>query len=119
MWEAGGLRARLSVALVSMLTLGGATFATVGAITATPAGAQMADHAVTLPGAMDDMVVDAASSHVFVSVPSASAVVVLDFDGDMVGTITGEAGARGLALLDGHLYVVAANAGAIDEIDTT
>jgi hypothetical protein len=111
--------ARLSAALVSMLLLGGATFAATAAVTAAPAGAQMTDHWVELPGAMDDMVVDAATSHVFVSLPAQNEVVVLDFAGDIVGTISDEAGARGLAMLDGHLYVVAADADAIDEIDTT
>jgi sugar lactone lactonase YvrE len=122
MRDAGGVRARLSVALAAMLVSGGATFATVGTLTAksaTAAVADMTDHATALPGPTADMVVDPASSRVFVSVPSASEVVALDFSGDIVGTITEEAGANGLVMLDGDLYVVAANAGAVDEIDTT
>jgi hypothetical protein len=65
------------------------------------------------------MVVDPATSHVFVSLYDTSEVAVLDFDGNIVGQITGLAGARGLALVGNHVYVAAANAGAIDEIDTS
>jgi hypothetical protein len=82
------------------------------------AGAQMTETPTPLPGLMGAMVVDPATSHVFVSLYDASEVVVLDFDGNIVGTIPGLAGARGLAVVGNHVYVAAANAGAIDEIDT-
>src|SRR5262249_32088058 len=82
------------------------------------AGAQMTGNNTPLPGLMGAMVVDPATAHVFVSLYDASEVVVLDFDGNIVTQITGLAGARGLAVVGNHVYVAAANAGAIDEIDT-
>lgn len=69
-----------------------------------------------------DMVVDGTNGHVFVSGgPTASAVTVLDFNGAIVQTITGEQGATGLALDEstGTVYVALQNASAISEIDTT
>jgi hypothetical protein len=75
--------------------------------------------ASALPGQIAAMVVDPATERVFVSMPVANGVAVYDADGKFVTTIAHEAGANGLALADGHLYVAAANAGAIDEIDTT
>ncbi|HEX4491054.1 MAG TPA: choice-of-anchor D domain-containing protein [Acidimicrobiia bacterium] len=113
----GGLRARVGAALMAVLA-SGATFAAVGGITPAPAGAQMTDHATALPGLMRFEVVDAASKHVFVSLYDTSKVAVLDFSGNLVHTISGEAGARGLAVVGTTLYVAAATAGAIDTFDT-
>ncbi len=84
-----------------------------------PASAQLPSSATVLPGRMDKMVVDSATGHVFVSLYDTSKIAVLDFDGNLLDTITGEAGARGLALVGSHLYVAASNAGSIDDIDTT
>src|SRR3989442_3223391 len=65
------------------------------------------------------ILVDAANSHVFVSSYGNSQIVVLDYSGTIVKTITGEAGAYGMALSGGTLYVALSTGGAIDRIDTT
>ena len=65
--------------------------------------------------------VDDAHQHVFVSGgPFGSSIVVLDFDGNLVTTITGEQGANGMAVdaSTGTLYVALQNANAISKIDT-
>jgi hypothetical protein len=62
--------------------------------------------------------VDGASSHVFVSSPRSSAIVVLDFSGHIVRTITDEAGADAMVVIGSVLYVTLTTAGAIDAIDT-
>ena len=64
------------------------------------------------------ILVDPATSHIFVSSPSSSEVIVLDFNGNIVKTITGEAGAYGMALNGSTLYVALSTAGSIDRIDT-
>jgi hypothetical protein len=115
----GGLRARVGAALASVLALTGTTVAAVGGFTPQPAGAQMADHATALPGLMDTMVVDAATSHVFVSLYDTGEVDVLDLDGTLVRRLTGEPGARGLALQGNKLYVVASTTGTVDVFNTT
>jgi hypothetical protein len=69
-----------------------------------------------------DMVVDPVGKHVFVSGgPGASSIVVLDFSGNIVKTITGEDGASQMALDSAThtLYVALHDANAISEIDTT
>jgi hypothetical protein len=69
-----------------------------------------------------ELAVDDANEHVFVSGGSfSSSIVVLDFDGNVVTTITGQQGARGMALdpASGILYVALQNANAISRIDTT
>jgi hypothetical protein len=62
--------------------------------------------------------VDAATGHVFVSSPQSSAVVVLDFSGRIVRTITDEPGADAMVVIGSVLYVTLTTAGAIDAIDT-
>jgi hypothetical protein len=72
--------------------------------------------------ALGEVVVDPTNSRVFVSGgSSASSVVVLDFDGNIVTTLTGQQGATGMALDEstGTLYVALRNASAISKIDTT
>ena len=64
------------------------------------------------------ILVDAANSHVFVSSPGSSSIIVLDYTGAIVKTITGEAGAYGMALSGSTLYVALSTAGAIEKIDT-
>jgi len=64
------------------------------------------------------IVVDAATSHIFVSSPGSSEILVLDFNGAIVKTITGLAGAWGMALSGSTLYVVLNTAGAIEKVDT-
>src|SRR4051794_1917972 len=111
----GASRRRRGRGVLALAVLG----ALVGsALLTAPAAATLPTTATVLPGVMGAMVVDAATSHVFVSLPAAGKVAVLDFDGKLVATITGEAGARGLALDANHLYVVRSGTGAIDEIDT-
>jgi hypothetical protein len=65
------------------------------------------------------MVVDPATSHVFVSCPTTNSVSVLDYSGDVVGTIGGIAGASGLVDVGGTVYVTAENAGTVESINTT
>ena len=65
--------------------------------------------------------VDDAHQQVFVSSGQfGSSIVVLDFDGELVTTITGQQGANGMALnpSTGTLYVALQNASAISRIDT-
>jgi len=64
------------------------------------------------------ILVDPATSHIFVSSPTDSSIVVLDFSGAIVKIITGEAGASGMAIRGSTLYVALNTAGAIDKIDT-
>src|SRR5438128_3258200 len=64
------------------------------------------------------MVVDPTTSQVFVSSPQSSAIVVLDFSGNIVRTITDERGADAMVVIGSVLYVTLTTAGAIDEIDT-
>jgi hypothetical protein len=115
----GGLRARFGAALAAVLALTGTTFAAVGGFSPAPAGAQMKDKATTLPGIMRFELVDPASKHVFVSLYDTGKLAVFDFSGNLVHTISGEAGARGMAVVGGTLYVAAANVGAIHEFDTS
>jgi hypothetical protein len=68
-----------------------------------------------------DMVIDGAHGHVFVTGgPGNSSIVVLDFNGSIVTTLTDEADAAGMALSqDGAiLYVALADSSGIDKIDT-
>src|ERR1700694_3158075 len=65
------------------------------------------------------ILVDAANSHVFVSSPGGSSIVVLDYTGTIVKTITGEAGAYGMAINGNTLYVALSTGGSIDRIDLT
>jgi hypothetical protein len=72
--------------------------------------------------ALGEVVVDPTNAHVFVSGgATASSVVVLDYDGNLVATLTGQQGATGMALDEstGTLYVALRNASAISKIDTT
>jgi hypothetical protein len=68
------------------------------------------------------MAVDGAHSHVFVSGGAGtSSIVVLDFDGNIVSTITSEQGASGLVVDEstGTLYAALRDATAISKIDTS
>jgi YVTN family beta-propeller protein len=68
-----------------------------------------------------DMVVDSANEHVFVTGGSGnSSVVVLNYSGTVVTTITSEPGAAGMALDpdSGTLYVALSDSNAISAIDT-
>jgi hypothetical protein len=70
---------------------------------------------------LGEVVVDPTHEHVFVSGGStASAIVVLDFDGNVVQTITSQQGATGMALDEstGTIYVALRNASAISMIST-
>ena len=65
--------------------------------------------------------VDDANGHVFVSGGQfGNSIVVLDFDGNVVTTISGEQGANGMAIeaSTGTLYVALQTANAISKIDT-
>ncbi|HVC75126.1 MAG TPA: fibronectin type III domain-containing protein [Candidatus Micrarchaeaceae archaeon] len=64
------------------------------------------------------MVVDQASSHIFVSSPGGNSIVVLNLSGSIVKTITGEAGATSMVVNGSTLYVALPGSGTIDRIDT-
>jgi hypothetical protein len=75
-----------------------------------------------LPFSDASLAVDPVGQHVFAAGgPGNSSIVVLDFNGNVVTTITGEQGASGMALdpASHTLYVALADANAISEIDTT
>lgn len=61
------------------------------------------------------------SRHVYVSAPAQDAVVATDHNGQVIKTVEGLDGARGMALTadESHLYVALPEADAIAEIDTT
>ena len=89
-----------------------------------PAASAQADTATQLPfpnGNAVSIVVDPSGGHVFVSGgPGNSSVVVLDYSGQIVKTITGEGGAAGMALdaATHTLYVALHDQTAISEINT-
>ena len=83
----------------------------------------LADSVTQLPSGMNEprMTVDSVGQHVFVSSgPGGSSIVVLNFDGTIASTITGEEGASEMALDSAThtLYVALYDASAISEIDT-
>lgn len=83
------------------------------------AAASAATTPVTLPvSSFGDMVVDGANSHVFVSAPGSNEILVMDYSGNTVKTITGEAGADAMVISGGTLYVTLRTGGGIDRIDT-
>lgn len=96
----------------------------VSALLIGPAAAAQADTVTKLPyanGSGGSIAVDPAGQHVFVSGgPGNSSVVVLDYSGKIVKTISGEGGAAGMALdTAAHtLYVALHDATAISEINT-
>jgi hypothetical protein len=63
--------------------------------------------------------VDDARSHVLVSGPTANAVEILDYSGNLVGTIPNVYGAWGMVVSGNNLYVAESTAGAIVRIDLT
>jgi hypothetical protein len=89
-----------------------------------PAASAQADTATQLPfpnGNAVSIVVDPGGSHVFVSGgPGNSSVVVLNYSGQLVKTISGEGGAAGMALdaATHTLYVALHDQTAISEINT-
>src|SRR5690349_2699893 len=80
-------------------------------VAASRADAQLPANTTPLDGLLGRMVVDPNTAHVFVSLRDSlrdfGEVVVLDFDGHLVKRISGEDGARGLAIVGSSLYVVA------------
>jgi hypothetical protein len=106
---AGGTAA--SVVLGTLSVLGAA---------AGPAAA--ADSTTTLPiTSSSQITVDGVHQHVFISDPTSDSIVVTDYDGKVVGRLTSEPGASGLALSadSGTLYVALPTADEIDTIDTS
>lgn len=95
-----------------------------GVLLAAPAATAHADTATQLAfpnGNAVSIVVDPGGGHVFVSGgPGNSSVVVLNYAGAVVKTITGESGASGMAVdtATHTLYVALHDASAISEIDT-
>ena len=108
------------------LGLGSASLAAAGA-TAKPAAAAVTPADVTetplpvQPFYEPYMAVDPVGQHVFVAASEGtSSIYVLDFDGNLVKTITGEQGASGMAVdtATHTLYVADYDATAVAEIDT-
>ena len=64
------------------------------------------------------MVVDPATSQLFVSGPGDGSIVVLDLAGNIKKTITGEPTVESMVVVGGVLYVALINSGTIDRIDT-
>ena len=84
------------------------------------AGGSVAASGTTLPcQTIGQMVVDAPTSHVFISCPTTDSVSVLDFSGNLVATISGIAGASGMTDAGGTVYVSAVNTGSVDAINTS
>src|SRR5215467_6873598 len=97
-----------------------------GVLLVGPASVARADVATQLPFTNPNdaiwLAVDPAGQHVFVTAGSgSSSIVVLNFDGSIDTTITGEGGASQMALdpATHTLYVALADANAISEINTT
>src|SRR5205823_8160254 len=119
---------RVTSLLVSFAVVGGALAASLPgrSISAAAASTQRAAAATSAIATPTDLgtksfgriIVDPATSHIFVSSPGDSQVVVLDYNGAIVKTITTEAGAFGMALSGRTRYGVLNTAGAIEKIDT-
>jgi hypothetical protein len=91
------------------------------AAAACPAALASSTTQLPFPGAAG-IAVDGVHEHVFISGGAGtSSVVVLDFDGAIVTTITGQQGASGLVVDEssGTLYVALRDGTAISKIDTT
>jgi hypothetical protein len=90
---------------------------------ATQAGASTSPVPTTtlLSGTYSSMAVDPVGDHVFVSLPSAGTVEVLDLSGKFVSTIsgfsTGVEAANSVIYADSHIYLADTAAGDVDEID--
>jgi len=63
------------------------------------------------------MIVDDKHHHVFVSGSKANEVIVTDFNGTIVKTLTNEGGATGMAINRSTLYVADTSSGAVDQIN--
>jgi hypothetical protein len=106
------MRHRASLALLTAAALLSATGA-VGASAQTVPGTKLA---LTGFGYMAN---DAAHGHVFITGgESDSAIVVRNVDGSDATTITGEAGAGGMVVHDGTLFVARCGSGVIETFDT-
>ena len=71
------------------------------------------------PIGFGNVVVDDARGHVLVSGPTANVVEILDYSGNVVGTIPNIYGAYGMVVDGRYLYVAESTAGAIVRIDLT
>lgn len=99
-----------------------AVAAAAGSLLAVGAAPASADGTAALPlGSYGAVVVDGVHRHLLISDPQQSKVVMTDFSGTVLGQITGEYGAEGLALSpdSGTLYVALHTGDAIAAIDTS
>ncbi|MEV7871226.1 hypothetical protein AB0P17_35165 [Streptomyces sp. NPDC088124] len=111
------MRLRCSALLTALAVVAGSV--SLLGITAPPA---VADGGTRLPvTSFGDIVVDGVHDRVFISDPEGGSVVVTDYDGAVVGQITAEEGATGLALSadSSEVYVALSSAGAISAISTS
>ncbi|MEE4544792.1 hypothetical protein V2S66_22840 [Streptomyces sp. V4-01] len=105
-------------------TLLGASFAVVvatGSLLAAGAAPAAADGTAALPlSSYGNVVVDGVHRHLLISDPQSSKIVVTDYSGTVVGQVTGEPGAQGLALSpdSGTLFAALHSGDAIAAIDT-
>lgn len=103
------------------LRIGGLAVAVVGALLATVPAPANADSNVTLSSLSDVGAIRVDASHVFLTGGSgSSSVLVTDYAGTTVATITNQTGAYGMALSadQSTLYVALSGADAISVIDT-
>ncbi|UFQ16540.1 MULTISPECIES: YncE family protein [Streptomyces] len=92
------------------------------ALTAGTAGTAAADSAEVLPvSAVGDIVVDGAHQRVYVSDPLVGKIVVTDYAGKVVGTLTGLPGVSGLTLSadSGQVYAAVTDKNRIVSVETT
>ena len=95
-----------------------ATPTPVAAATPNPCRAPLGGATVQLPVTdFGRILADPGGCHVFVSSPASSTVVVLDYTGGVVKTLTEEYGADAMVSDGSALYVALTGTGAIDEID--
>jgi hypothetical protein len=99
--------------LLTAATLGAALVSAV-----LPAAAAAASNNLG-PIGFGTVVVDDARSHVLLSAPTANAVEVLDYSGNLVTTIPNVYGAWGMVVSGRYLYVTESTAGAVVRIDLT
>jgi len=104
--------------LVGAVAFSGAFILTAALTTASPVTAATSGP-TQLPNGFRAVAVDGSTGRVFVSSPSSGTISVLDFAGNLLSTISGEAGPGAMVVNNGELYVALVNLGAIDVFNTS